>query len=1391
MVINCVIYWILLQFVYSCSNRNQLIQYSYNVENQPNIIPLGLLFNGSALQFSIVNNTIIPNYQIFQSVDLLKTYNNTFTVTQVISNSQFPIISNTQVNIQIIFLTLTNPYNYSLFMTTWESNSIISNNQFLVSFNYQNCNKIVHLNQNEIVILCQNQLVLYSMISKLIYNTQIVLPTFTINYYWLKAINDDTIYVSFSDGISNFISTGYVINNEHFVQSNVINYNGIVTGFEIYSNNTYFILRNSILSFINKNSQINCNITFSSQSFMSIFSGLNKLGQAHFYIGIINESTLIQFIYNSDNSQFSQTFQQSFLSANFNQQPIIFNDQYYFVMLNGYQMFVFNGYENKKINISPLYYQRIPQLSSILYIAYSNQILIQSLTQTSLNQINQPILVFDSPKLNISQIFNYTIQANGSLDLFDYCQQNFTQQSISFTFNQVQQYQNCSQINETLYNPQIKQIDVGYCALGPNITYSAGTFINIEGLGIDTQIGQFAVKVDELQLFFQELSIYQINSIYTFQSYPRQFTYFTYLTNPFNSKQYIQLIQFNDYEVEYQICDKWICQNTTVINLDYQLTMSQIGVDISKKENYILLITNAATSYQLCIYQFQNLQQVDILVLDVAIDLKIDPNFSIQQIMLSGPYLYIIIDNPNQLVIYDIYNFNLVEFNATNLQPRKLEQNYASYADYIFLDNTINLVIFQMVNGQFTIGTTIPYPNNTINVAIGLLQNGVYIALYSNTGESQLYYYSRQFLFQRIINTQYIIQIPLYNAQFIQPMISSFSQQYFYIQMLMPDNSIQLCIFKSDYNLLYLTYYFTEQYYSISVISVDTLYNYDLIGFQSVLQFSILQNYWQVSVILNSEFLVPGIQLLKNTQIMLTCSNNYLKDYVFSFPVQVNNLYYQIQRTNEYYQTVNQTNEQFYIMVNPLDYFSGSIIYYNVRSKGRNTAFISQFIIDQYNHFEPTINSAAYSQQNGQIFAINNEYAVFYNIGENQTEILYEYNNNQYTNCPFIFVEYYAQQPISFCTNITDTYAYLGAFWIYSLKNLTGTAMPNLFNAYYLNYILIMGFNQNSLSNCLIINTYYVTWKVDTIEMNLIEQTENCVYQLFTFTMLNINTNPQDLLALQCAGWIGITDDISTFPFHYNCFNFSNLTEVNIYTPKQLFIQSILSNSIQLVQISQIGNPVIYSNYSEITLLFGSQNNAYAFIVLVYQDSVKIGDQLLIFQQFSNQKAIQTVSGYNSQGNLTVISMFSQQVGSQIFQTLCMYQPFNFNFTGKLKIIEFLYCRTLHYSVPYTQKYSPFLFFMIQNLILTNQHMLIISQELQISVYALPHSESFIYLNASNFDSFQNLTINIIQIDLHRSYTGWILFSILLVLSIAIIWGYQYIKRLRNVNTDTENYIEL
>lgn len=57
--------------------------------------------------------------------------------------------------------------------------------------------------------------------------------------------------------------------------------------------------------------------------------------------------------------------------------------------------------------------------------------------------------------------------------------------------------------------------------------------------------------------------------------------------------------------------------------------------------------------------------------------------------------------------------------------------------------------------------------------------------------------------------------------------------------------------------------------------------------------------------------------------------------------------------------------------------------------------------------------------------------------------------------------------------------------------------------------------------------------------MILIEETENCVYQLFTFTMLNINTNPNNITADQCFGWIGITDDISTFPFHYGCYNFS------------------------------------------------------------------------------------------------------------------------------------------------------------------------------------------------------------------------------------------------------------
>ncbi|CAD8131079.1 unnamed protein product [Paramecium sonneborni] len=80
--------------------------------------------------------------------------------------------------------------------------------------------------------------------------------------------------------------------------------------------------------------------------------------------------------------------------------------------------------------------------------------------------------------------------------------------------------------------------------------------------------------------------------------------------------------------------------------------------------------------------------------------------------------------------------------------------------------------------------------------------------------------------------------------------------------------------------------------------------------------------------------------------------------------------------------------------------------------------------------------------------------------------------------------------------------------------------------------------------------------------------------------------------------------NISYFPFHLNFFNFSNLT-------MQILIHKIFSS---------IGKPIIYSNYSKITLLFKSLNKACAFIILVYQDRVEIGDQLLIFQQFSNQK---------------------------------------------------------------------------------------------------------------------------------------------------------------------------
>lgn len=62
---------------------------------------------------------------------------------------------------------------------------------------------------------------------------------------------------------------------------------------------------------------------------------------------------------------------------------------------------------------------------------------------------------------------------------------------------------------------------------------------------------------------------------------------------------------------------------------------------------------------------------------------------------------------------------------------------------------------------------------------------------------------------------------------------------------------------------------------------------------------------------------------------------------------------------------------------------------------------------------------------------------------------MYEFNNTQYTICPLIFVEYYQQLPISVCTNNTDTYVYLAKDSIYSIKSLTGTAMPNLFNGYY------------------------------------------------------------------------------------------------------------------------------------------------------------------------------------------------------------------------------------------------------------------------------------------------------------------------------------------------------
>lgn len=61
-----------------------------------------------------------------------------------------------------------------------------------------------------------------------------------------------------------------------------------------------------------------------------------------------------------------------------------------------------------------------------------------------------------------------------------------------------------------------------------------------------------------------------------------------------------------------------------------------------------------------------------------------------------------------------------------------------------------------MVDGQFTIAATIPYPADSTSVAIGLLNDGVYIAL-DDDGQSELYYYSRQLLFQSIINEKLIV----------------------------------------------------------------------------------------------------------------------------------------------------------------------------------------------------------------------------------------------------------------------------------------------------------------------------------------------------------------------------------------------------------------------------------------------------------------------------------------------------------------------------------------------------------------------------------------------------------------------------------------------------------
>jgi hypothetical protein len=105
--------------------------------------------------------------------------------------------------------------------------------------------------------------------------------------------------------------------------------------------------------------------------------------------------------------------------------------------------------------------------------------------------------------------------------------------------------------------------------------------------------------------------------------------------------------------------------------------------------------------------------------------------------------LLLITSSPASLQVLHIFNQTVKSFGSlqgANFAPLQVYTNQESYGTAIFVDNTINLLMLQLVppnvlnntntNGPFQIIAQIPYAYTQAgqSVAVGLTQDGVYIA---------------------------------------------------------------------------------------------------------------------------------------------------------------------------------------------------------------------------------------------------------------------------------------------------------------------------------------------------------------------------------------------------------------------------------------------------------------------------------------------------------------------------------------------------------------------------------------------------------------------------------------------------------------------------------------